>query len=239
MTAIVFLFCFLGCLLLADAFNATASTKYGRSCSRESNNANAAVTCARSPLFDERVKGMLGSLLTEIKKKPSASSTSTPPAALTAGGDVCASVYPYTPTQYCSCADNTGGGVVECKYPVVVGGQLIDTIYVEVVMEVCADPATLGITMMDGDTQYTFSVSITSGDTGSVPTGIMVGIPGVGDVEIVLMYVMSGNIDNLTVQLGFDLSMTVLGFTETCSGIYPEECPVWFYSQTMNFGNYC
>jgi len=202
-----------------------------------SNNAAeaAAVTCSRSPLFDEHVKGLLGSLRTSIKKP----SSSPPPPALTTGGDVCASVYPYTPTQYCSCTDNAGGGVVECKYPVVVGGQLIDTIYVEVVMEVCADPASLAITMMDGDTQYKFNVSITSGDSGSIPTGIMIGIPDVGDVEIILMYVLSGNIDNLTVQLGVDLSATVLGFTETCSGIYPEECPVWFYSQTMNFGNYC
>lgn len=128
---------------------------------------------------------------------------------------------------------------MKCAYPVVVSDQLIDTIYVQVVMEVCDNPATIAITMIDGATQYEFSVSLTSGDTGSIPTGIMIGVPGVGDVEVVLLYVLSGNIDNLTVKLGIDLNATVLGFTESCSSVYPEECPVWFYSQTMNFGSFC
>jgi len=220
----------LACLAAATALNSTISS-HGRTCSLNSHS-NTPPVCTRDPLFDGRVKGFLADLKQAIK--PAAALTT-----VSSGGSVCAEVYPYVPTQYCACQDDAGGGQVQCKYPVVIGGQLIDTIYVTVVMEVCADPATLAVTMVDADTGYQFSTSITSGESGSIPTGIMIGVPDVGSVQVVLMYKLIGNIDALTVDLGVDLSMTVLGYTETCSGLYPSECPVWFFSQSLNFGSFC
>jgi hypothetical protein len=158
---------------------------------------------------------------------------------LTTTGDVCSSLAPYVPTEYCSCADNSGGAVVSCKYNVVIDGTLIDTISMAVTFEVCANPATIGISMTDGATGLTFSTSITSGETGSLPTGIMIGVPELGEVQIILDYKLNGNIDSLTVELGFDFEIVVFGFTEKCSTIYPNECPVEFFDETISFGNYC
>ena len=53
------------------------------------------------------------------------------------------------------------------------------------------------------------------------------------------MYSINGNIDALTVDLGFDLTAEIWGYTAACSTYYPSECPVWFFQETINFGNYC
>jgi len=191
-------------------------------------------SCKTNPFFDDYVKALVRGASESIR--PAGKKALTVQA--TESGNVCAAVMPYAPS-FCSCQNNAGGGVVDCKYQVVIGGALIDTLYVEVGMEVCANPASIGVSITDGATGYTFSESLTSGDTGSLPTGIMIGVPGVGNVQLVLAYKISGNIDALTVDLGVDLSMVVFGFTETCSSYYPTECPVWFFQETINFGSYC
>ena len=69
--------------------------------------------------------------------------------------------------------------------------------------------------------------------------GIMIGIPEVGDVEIVFAYEVYGNIDSISIKLGFDLALTVLGITETCGDFSPSVCPVYIYSGTFNFADNC
>lgn len=215
-----------------NAWNATSHSSAGRICTLDSENKTP--ICKRSEIFNEFVE----KLLTEMKLSVRPAPGGIRPKPKVGGGDVCSSVSSYVPS-YCTCTDNSGGGVVYCPYNVVIDGSTIDTISVSVTMEVCANPATIGISMTDGDTGLTFSTSLTSGETGSIPTGILIGVPGVGDVEIILMYKISGNIDSLTVDLGVDLEATVLGFSETCSAIYPSKCPVWFFEETIDFGSYC
>ena len=67
----------------------------------------------------------------------------------------------------------------------------------------------------------------------------MIGVPGIGSVQIVMTYAVSGNIEALSVKIGFDMSMTVFGYTETCSQYYPTLCPVYVYEDTFNFGDNC
>ena len=78
-----------------------------------------------------------------------------------------------------------------------------------------------------------------AGDDVELPTGIYLGIPDVGDVQIMLQIAMDGNIDELTMTFGFDLCIDILGWNECCSAYFPEECPLVFLDTTMSFGDYC
>ena len=156
-----------------------------------------------------------------------------PPKAVS--GNVCASIMPYVPQSMCSCSNNDGGASLQCT--AAIGSE--DTIYMTSQLEVCSNPATVSITLQDGDTGYQFNTQITAGDSGSIPTGLMIGVPEVSEAEIVLMYQLSGNIDQLHLRLGFDLSATILYETVTCSYYYPEKCPLWVFDETIAFGDFC
>ena len=45
--------------------------------------------------------------------------------------------------------------------------------------------------------------------------------------------------ESISLSLGFDLTMTVLGFTESCGSLFPSVCPVWIYDDTFNFADNC
>lgn len=217
-TLVIFI-CF---LCIVNALNVTTISPSGYECNLDSNGKS--THCVKTSKFDEKIQGYLKKgmemLSNNIKKVQ--------------GGDVCSSVSPYMPSL-CSCVDNAGGANVDCVADI----KGIDTIEMKISMQVCANPATIGITLIDGDTGLTFSASLTSGDTGSLPTGIMLGVPDVGEAEIVLVYTIMGNIDNLEVILGFDLQITTMGIVNTCSYWYPSECPLIFFDETINFGSYC
>merc|ERR1712167_114154 len=106
-------------------------------------------------------------------------------------------------------------------------------------MSVCAEAAQVGFKLIDGDTGLTFSYTAEAGDNLELPTGIYLGIPDVGDVQIMLDVVMEGNIDELTMKFGFDLCMDVMGWDTCCSEVEPEACPLVFLDTTMAFGDYC
>lgn len=149
-------------------------------------------------------------------------------------GDVCSAVIPYTPPGICSCSNNAGGANVQCA--AAIGSE--DTIYMISQLEVCSNPATVTITLQDGDSGYKFTESMSAGENGSIPTGIMIGVPEFGSAEIVLLYELSGNIDQLHLKLGFDLTATILFETYTCSG-YSSECPLWVFDEVIPFGDFC
>lgn len=158
---------------------------------------------------------------------------------LTSGGSVCSAISGYYPSAYCKCADSSSGGTVSCSYPVTISGSVIDTIDMSVGINVCKDPAELTFHIADEDTGITFDYEIDGDMAGTVPTGIMIGVPEIGNVEIVLTYDVSGSIDQLDVVLGLDLQATVVGLTTSCSSIYPSECPVIFFDETVAFGDFC
>ena len=106
-------------------------------------------------------------------------------------------------------------------------------------LEVCSNPATVSITLQDGDTGLQFTTSMSAGESGSIPTGLMVGVPEFGSAEIVLIYELSGNIDELHLKLGFDLTLTLLFTPYTCSAEYPSECPLWVFDEVISFGDFC
>lgn len=225
---VVLLAVFLACSV---AHNASFSSPLGLSCSGYGKDGYE--SCKKTPELAARIHTAFTEIGKGLKAASHAGKT------LTAqSGNVCSAVAPYMPS-YCSCTNNAGGAVVNCPYTVVVGGSPIDTITITMTLEVCANPATIGIKMVDQASGITFSESITTGESGSIPTGISVGVPMVGDVEILLAYTMSGNIDQLYVKLGVDLQAVIMGWTEKCSQVYPNDCPVYFYEETINFGNFC
>ena len=154
------------------AFNATLTSPEGFVCNYGD------ALCKASPKFDAKVIAALQAMKGMLKiGKPNMA------LALT-NTNVCSSVVPYIPTEYCSCTNDSGGATVDCTIPVTYGGENLDTIYVTVTLEVCANPATIGFTIQDGDTGHTFSTSLSSGDSGSIPTGIEFGVPGIGNVQV-------------------------------------------------------
>jgi len=139
------------------------------------------------------------------------------------------------PPDMCSCSNNVGGANVQCAANI----ANEDTIYMISQLEVCADPATVSVTLQDGDTGLQFTTSMTSGESGSIPTGIMIGVPDFTSAEVVLMYQLSGNIDQLHLKLGFDLKATILFVDYTCSGYLPDKCPLWVFDEVIPFSNFC
>jgi hypothetical protein len=208
--------------------NATVISKAGALCSLD--DVKAGKQCIKTEAFDAKMHKLISFAEEKFSKLLRMSSS-----LKASSGNVCASLAPSIPSDMCSCANNAGGAVVNCAANI--GSE--DVIYLNAQLEVCADPASVSITLKDSDTGYEFTTEITSGDTGSIPTGIMIGVPEVGEAEIVLMYKLLGNIDQLQLQLGFDLSVTVFGYTQTCSSYYPSKCPLWVFDETIPFGSYC
>ena len=146
---------------------------------------------------------------------------------------VCDILAPYVPTS-CGCQNTDAGGTLNCS--VDAGG--IETITVQVDVNVCASPATLRFYMVD-EVGLEFEEVFEAGDTGEMPTGLLLGLPEVGDAEIYLAYTIDGSIDSLHLKFGFDLGATVFGFTTYCSSLYPSKCPIWVMDETLSFNDAC
>lgn len=208
----------------------------GMECSQSSDDKT---VCKFAPEFVDKFKASVG---TGLKFKlpegatPFAPKSEAGPLSGATLGDapVCEDMADFIPTG-CNCTDTSDGGTAMC----VVDMNGLDTIFFEVDMNVCAQPLEIAFYMYDYATGLTFSYSITTGDTGEVPTGISVGVPGVGDAMIYLTYELSGNLDALEMKFGFDLGLTVLGYTSYCSDYYPEQCPLIFLDETIDFGDAC
>ena len=136
--------------------------------------------------------------------------------------------------ESCQCQNTDAGATAICT--VDAGGY--DTINVQFDMNVCAEPLLIDIKMWDDLTSFEYSIE--EGDTGEIMTGISLGIPAVGSADIYLTYTLSGNIDELYMQFGFDLGVTFPIYGTTyCKDTYPDKCPYVFLDTTMSFGDEC
>lgn len=211
------------------------TTPAGMTCT-QSGNSNA--KCIFSPDFISNFKTSLGSGISY--KKPSGAKVATLPAAKSEGKvgstsvPVCEDMADVIPSN-CTCTDTSVGGTAVCSVNV----NNLDTIELEVDMNVCATPLEVVFTLTDGDTGLVFTYAVDAGEQGEVATGILIGVPGVGDAEIYLTYELNGNLDALNMVFGFDLGITTFGYTTYCSSIYPSECPLIFLNETIDFGDSC
>lgn len=223
---------------LSHAFNSTVLSPTitypaGRTCVLSPNGKDP--VCTMDANFKDVVRQ-----LTQQFKKTFSKPIQIPKKLKTTSSDICGDLSPFIPTEYCKCADNSGGAEVSCTYNVVIDGAQIDVLYMYIYFEVCEDPAMLEVVMVDGDTGLKFDTGpIKSGMSGSLPTGIILGVPGVGNVQLLLSYKMLGNADSLTVDLGMDFEIVVFFISEKCSTFFPSDCPVWFFEETINFGDNC
>jgi hypothetical protein len=110
--------------------------------------------------------------------------------------------------------------------------QGYDTVQLTMEMDLCQQPAEISFDLVDAN-GIEFQETFASGDSGTAPTGIMVGVPGVGDAEVLLSYTINGDLENLEMTFGFDLGVTILGYQNLCSGYYPDKCPVVFLDTTL------
>jgi hypothetical protein len=115
----------------------------------------------------------------------------------------------------------------------------LDTIIMEVEMNVCAEPLEVKFVLTSMETNVVFSYSMFANEQGEVPTGLFVGVPGVGDVQIWLIYELAGNISSLDMLFGFDIGLTVFGYTSYCGDYYPSQCPIYFLNETVDFSGDC
>ncbi|GMI29265.1 hypothetical protein TeGR_g14179 [Tetraparma gracilis] len=152
---------------------------------------------------------------------------STGPVSVASGFELCADLADFTP-DYCECVDNEGGAKIQCT----VDMNGLDTVQLTMEMNLCAQPAEVSFDLVDAN-GIEFSESFASGDSGTAPTGIMVGVPAVGDAEVLLSYSIAGDLEALELQFGFDLGVTILGYQNLCSGYYPDKCPVIFLDTTL------
>mmetsp|Transcript_15739 Transcript_15739/g.32329 ORF Transcript_15739/g.32329 Transcript_15739/m.32329 type:complete len:203 (+) Transcript_15739:22-630(+) len=143
------------------------------------------------------------------------------------GFGICDSLAEFTP-EYCQCVDNDGGATFKC----VVDMQGYDTVQLTMEMDLCEQPASVSFDLVDAN-GIEFTESFASGDSGVAPTGIMVGVPAVGDAEVLLSYEISGDLEALQLTFGFDLGVTILGYQNLCSDYYPDKCPVTFLDTTL------
>ena len=143
------------------------------------------------------------------------------------GFGICDSLADFTP-DFCQCVDNDGGAKFQCT----VDMQGLDTVQLTMEMNLCEQPASISFDLVDAN-GIEFSESFASGDSGVAPTGIMVGVPAVGDAEVLLSYTISGDLEALQMTFGFDLGVTILGYQNLCSDYYPDKCPVTFLDTTL------
>lgn len=143
----------------------------------------------------------------------------------------------YIPS-FCTCTDGNAKGTAVAECDVDCDGY--DTITMEMDMDLCSADASVAFKLIDGDTGLEFDYTV-DGDSGigDIPTGIEIGVPDVGDVEIILAYDMKISAGAVEIKFGVDLEMTVMGFTEKCSDWYPDECPQWFLDVSMPLSTYC
>lgn len=226
MFASTFLLLVVGVICASASTNRTMTSPLGLTCTYYGNNEK---VCKESADYKANLRKLFMTVGEGMRKKSSGKK-----ALVVGSGDVCSSVAPYMPS-FCTCADNSGGAVATCPYAI---PSISDTITFVIDMEVCANPATVGVTLTDALSGITFTESITSGETGSVPTGIELSL-AVASVGLNLVYTMTGNIDSLYVQLGIDLVVTVLYETVSCASYFPADCPYIFFDETIDFGNYC
>ena len=215
--------------------NVTVSSPTGRICTYDP--VSKLGNCQDTDAFIQRIKGLIA-LTKDSLQKALSKNLRKPQVGYYMGGAVCPDIDPYLPS-FCSCAESSTGGQITCSYTPTVDGVALDTFTMVLDLAVCANPASMTITLKDKDTGLSFTYTINLEDSGSVPTGLEIGIPDIGNAEILLTYSLSGNLDSLTIELGIDFQVCVVGVCKTCSDYFPSECPVEFIKETIDFSNDC
>ena len=151
--------------------NATQTFKSGMTCTSQD---GGKPTCVRNAKFDAHAHEL-------IKQAQKALQTHKMASPKVGAGDVCSAVTPYTPS-FCTCTNSATGADVACTVPV----KDIDTIQMTLGLNVCANPASISVSMTDEATGLEYDYTVAANTSGEAPTGIMIGVPGVGDAEVLL-----------------------------------------------------
>jgi len=154
------------------------------------------------------------------------------------GISFCALLQPKT-LSACDCEETDGGrgGVLSCS--VSVDG---DKLGLELAVKPCALPeAYIDLAATESLHNLSFSLAgIKAGQEESFPLpGVSIAIPKVGNAGLDVVVELGGNLDNLTIEAGFDACLGV-GGKEVCGEkLAPELLPLWLLKGTFHFASIC
>ena len=115
----------------------------------------------------------------------------------------------------------------------------VDTIGLAGAFAPCNQPAQANFEVTESDLGIDYKKSYEGGESMEFPVpGLTVGIPIVGTAQVQLAVDLEGDASQLTVQLGLDACVTVLGVTE-CGSDLTSDLPYWALSDSYDFSNYC
>ena len=155
-----------------------------------------------------------------------------------AGDSACDYLMDYLDESMCDCEDKQGGtgAIAQCSINVL----NIDTVGVRMDFEPCADPLYLSLDVTESAMGFEYNLGeFKAGEDDEVPIpGLMFGIPLIGSAQAEMAIKMSGNIQDLTVQLGLDACMSSIVGTY-CGKDLTSGLPIYFLSGTMEFSDLC
>ena len=90
----------------------------------------------------------------------------------------------------------------------------------------------------EADLGVDYKYEITAGEVEDIPIpGVSVDIPGLGEAGLVMSAEIDGNIDALTMDLGLDACVDVVGFLTCASTVDPVDFPIWLLESTFDFSD--
>jgi len=148
----------------------------------------------------------------------------------------CTYLSQYLPS-FCQCTDtSTLGATLECSVNVLD----IDTVGVRADFEPCADPLHMDLEITESTFGIDYPIAdLTAGTDEEVPIpGLSFSIPVVGSAGANMAIKIDGNVADLTVAVGVDACMSVLG-VNTCGKDLTSMLPIYILQGDFHFSALC
>ena len=148
---------------------------------------------------------------------------------------VCSVVGPDLPSE-CQCQQGQNAQFqISCQ----VDFLDVDEIGLYALFAPCNQPAAATFEVTEQDAGIDYKKQYEGGEAMEFPVpGLTVGIPVVGSAQVELAVDLSGNAEQLSVQLGLDACASVFGY-QKCGSDLTSELPYYVLSEQYDFSNYC
>jgi hypothetical protein len=115
----------------------------------------------------------------------------------------------------------------------------VDTIDFTANFQPCAAEAEVDFEIVEEDAGIDYTKSYTAGEAAEYPIpGLTVGIPVIGDANVMIAADVEGNAGALAVKVGLDACITVLGY-QKCGSDLTSDLPYYVLSDSYDFSDYC
>jgi len=156
-----------------------------------------------------------------------------------AAGDasLCSDIQDDLPS-FCNCdasASGTYGAQVTCSVDILD----VETIDVVADLEPCKNPMYISLKVTEEDLGFSWSDSISAGDTEEIDIGLDIGIPDIGDAGVYMAVGINGDLSDVQVQLGVDVCATLPIIGKECGSSITSGLPIWILDETFSFSDVC